>query len=60
LEAPGGERGNVQTGGGDKVSTISLLGCSTSVALAMGPTDEEEEPGVLYKFAVHIVHHITK
>ena len=23
--------------------TISLLGCSTSVALATGPTDEEEE-----------------
>ena len=39
---PGGERGNVQTGGGDRVSTISLLGCSTSVALATGPTDEEE------------------
>ena len=29
--------------GGDRVSTISLLGCSTSVALTMGPTDEEEE-----------------
>jgi len=28
--------------GGDKVSTIGLPGCSTSVALAMGPTDEEE------------------
>ena len=40
---PGGKRGNVQTGGGDRVSTISLLGCSTSVALATGPTDEEEE-----------------
>jgi len=41
---PGGERGNVGTGGrGDRVSTISLLGCSTSVALATGPTDEEEE-----------------
>ena len=39
---PGSERGDVQTGGGDRVSTISLLGCSTSVALAMGPTDEEE------------------
>ena len=25
------------------VSTISLLGCSTSVALTTGPTDEEEE-----------------
>ena len=44
MEVPGGERGNVQTGGGgDKVSTISLLGCSTSVALATGPTDKEEE-----------------
>jgi len=42
VEVPGGECGNVQTGGGDRVSTISLLGCSTSVALAMGPTDEEE------------------
>jgi hypothetical protein len=28
--------------GGDRVSTISLLGCSTSVALAMGPIGEEE------------------
>jgi len=43
VEVPGGERGNVQTGGRDRVSTISLLGCSTSVALATGPTDEEEE-----------------
>ena len=34
-----GERGN-------RVSTISLLGCSTSVALTMGPTDEEEEEDV--------------
>ena len=37
---PGGERGNVQTvfflGGGVRVST--------SVTLAMGPTEEEEEP----------------
>jgi len=40
---PGGERGNVQTGRGDRVSTISQLGCSTSMALATGPTDEEEE-----------------
>jgi len=33
------------------------------MALATGPTDEEEEeeePGVLYKVAVHIVHHIPK
>ena len=40
--APVGERGNVQTRGGDRVSTINLLGCSTSVVLATGPTDEEE------------------
>ena len=40
--ASGGERGNVQTHGGNRVSTISILGCSTSVALTMGPTDEEE------------------
>ena len=39
---PGGKHGNVQTGGGDRVSTISLLHCNTSVALATGPTDEEE------------------
>jgi len=45
VEVPGGERWNIQTGGGDRVSTISLLGCSTSVALAMGPTEEEEEEG---------------
>jgi len=44
VEAPGGEHGNVQTGGrGARGSTINLLGCSTSVALATGPTDEEEE-----------------
>jgi len=30
-------------GWGDRLSTISLLGRSTSVALAMGPTNEEEE-----------------
>jgi len=38
---------NVGTGAGDRVSTISLLGCSTSVALATGPTDEEEKEGNL-------------
>ena len=43
VEVPGGERGNVQTGRGERVSTISLLGCSTSVALATGPTDEKED-----------------
>jgi len=41
VEVPDDKRGNVQTGEGDRVSTISLLGCSTSVALATGPTDEE-------------------
>jgi len=46
---PGGESGNVQIGGGgQRGGKISLLGCSTSVALAMGPTDEEEE-GHQYK-----------
>jgi len=40
---PGGECGNLQTGWEDTVSTISLLGCSISVALATVPTDEEEE-----------------
>ena len=40
---PGGERGNVQTDEGDRVSTVSQLGCSTSVVLATGPTDEEGE-----------------
>ena len=40
---PGGEHGNVQTGGGDRVRTIRQLGCSTSVALATVPTDKEEE-----------------
>ena len=39
---PGSECGNIQTGGGGRVSTISLLGCSTSVASGTGPTDEEE------------------
>jgi len=46
MGVPGGERGNVQTGRGDRVGTISLLGCSTSVALATGPTAEEEEVGI--------------
>ena len=35
--------GTSKHAGGDRVSTISLLGCGTSVALATGPTDEEEE-----------------
>jgi len=34
-----------QAGWGGWVSTISQPGCSTSVALAMGPTEEEEEEG---------------
>ena len=49
MGVPGGECGNVQTGRGDRVSTISLLGCSTSVALATSPTGEEEE-GVCFFF----------
>jgi len=36
VEVPGSECGSIQTGGGDRVSTISLLGCSISLALAMG------------------------
>jgi len=52
VEVSGSERGNVQTGGGDRVSTISLLGCSTSVALATGPTEEEEEEEVALMFTV--------
>jgi len=43
VEVPGGERWNVQTGEADTVSTTSLIGCSTSVALAKGPTNEGEE-----------------
>jgi len=40
VEVPGGERWNVQTGwGGDRLSAISQLGCSTSRALATGPTE---------------------
>jgi len=34
--------------GRDRVSKISLLGCSTSVALATGPTEEEEEEVLQY------------
>jgi hypothetical protein len=30
-------------GGGDRGTTLGFLGCSTSVALATGPTDKEEE-----------------
>jgi hypothetical protein len=33
--------GTSKQAGGERVSTISLLGCSTSVALAMGPTDKD-------------------
>ena len=38
-----GQCGNVQTREANRVSTISLLDCDTTVALTMGPTDEEEE-----------------
>jgi len=65
MGVPGGERGNIQTGGGDRVSTISLLGCSTSVALATGPTDEEEEPlvtlygSLIKKLVVLFMKHVA-
>ena len=36
--------------GGVRVSTVSLLGYSTSVALATGPTDEKE----------FCIHHIAR
>jgi len=48
VEVSGGKRGNVQTCGGDRVSTISLLGCSTSLVLATGPTDGEEVLGKIF------------
>ena len=40
--------------GGDRVSTISLLGRSTSVTLAMGPTDEEEEVAPVNFRTLHV------
>ena len=43
--------------GGNKVSTISLLGCGTSVALTTGPTDEEqEEDGCMYRYGIICLH----
>ena len=59
VEVSGSERGNVQTGGGDRVSTISLLGCSISVALATGPTDEEEQHGERHMYKAMHGHYIT-
>jgi hypothetical protein len=44
--------GTSKHAGGDRVSTISLLGCSTSVALAMGPTDSKKNGYGWYTFAV--------
>ena len=35
--------GTSKQSGVDTVSTVSLLGCGTSVAFATDPTDEEEE-----------------
>ena len=43
------------------MSTISLLGCSTSVALAMGPTDEEEEEVaylIVFSFFHFLLNHL--
>jgi len=34
------------------MSTISLLGCSTYVALATGPTDKEEKRGSLLQYCI--------
>ena len=45
-----------QSGGGDRVSTISL-GCSTSVALATGPTDEENYPPEIICLVRKILYH---
>jgi len=45
---PGGERGNIQTGGGERVSTISLLGASPPLGLATGLTEEEEGKAVMF------------
>jgi len=56
MGVPGGERGNVQTGGGDRVSTISLLGCSTSMALSTGPTDKEDN---IYRGILDEKEHIS-
>ena len=41
------------------MSTIRLLGCSTSVALATGPTDEEEVFDVVLIFVKHGVSSIS-
>jgi len=38
------------------VSTISPSGCSTSVALVTGPTDEEEDEVRLVGFIIRIYH----
>jgi hypothetical protein len=35
--------GTSKHAGGNRVSTISLFGCGTSVALTMDPTDDDEE-----------------
>ena len=42
---------------GDRVSTLSLQGCSTSVALTMGPTDEEEEEEDIHQSTVTAMLH---
>ena len=46
--------------GGDRVSTISLLDCSTSVALATGPTDEEENKLEEKEFRIYFNNYIKK
>jgi len=55
---PRGKCGNIQSGRGVRVSTIGLLGCSTSVALATGPTDEEEEDQCFKQNHISLPSHI--
>jgi len=45
--------------GGIRVITISLLGCSTSVALATGPTDEEEEAQAPLERCYACMYHLS-
>ena len=54
-----GERANVQTRGGNRVSTISLVGCSTSVALTTGPTDDDDEEEEEEKEEVLIIRRVN-
>jgi len=52
VEVPGGERGNVQTSVLDRVSLKRQPDCSTSVTIATGPTDEEEEGDISWGLTI--------